>query len=273
MHRRRRRIGAGLIFRRALTVAVLWTGAALATEGGPLGPPVSPEMAWDIAQSAACSAAIDTATRAHDLPAGLLEAIGKVESGRPITGMDDIRPWPWTIEADEFGLYLPGKAAAVFWVQQALGQGRRSIDVGCLQVNLLAHPQAFASLEEAFDPVANADYAARYLRELHDEAGGDWDTATGLYHSHTPDLAMAYRARVADIAAGRVPSMGPEPLYRRALRQGTLRLALAGGGSLRVTTSRQPALRRSRRSPCEIAALLAPLLSRPPRVAGCGGHG
>ena len=39
-------------------------------------------------------------------------------------------------------------------------QGARSIDVGCMQVNLLHHADAFASLEQAFDPVANARYAA-----------------------------------------------------------------------------------------------------------------
>ena len=45
-------------------------------------------------------------------------------------------------------------------------QGVRSIDIGCMQVNLMHHPNAFATLDAAFDPLANALYAARFLTEL-----------------------------------------------------------------------------------------------------------
>ena len=62
---------------------------------------------------------------------------------------------------------------------------------------------------------------------------------------------------------------GPEPLYLRAMRRGTLRLVLAGGRTLLVNTHRQPSARVQRRSACEVARVLAPLLSEPPRVAGC----
>ena len=62
----------------------------------------------------------------------------------------------------------------------------------------------------------------------------------------------------------------PEPLYQRALRQGTLRLTLAGGGMLVINTHRQPSGRPMHlRSPCEVANILAPLLHSPPRVKGC----
>ncbi|OYW08229.1 MAG: hypothetical protein B7Z53_05095, partial [Rhodospirillales bacterium 12-71-4] len=71
-----------------------------------------------------------------------------------------------------------------------------SMDVGCMQVNLRHHPDAFANLEEAFDPMANARYAARFLRALQARAG-DWMTAAGHYHSQTPARAEAYRARLA----------------------------------------------------------------------------
>ena len=57
----------------------------------------------------------------------------------------------------------------------------RSIDIGCAQVNLMHHPDAFASLEQAFDPMANADYAARFLKQLHDTHGGrELDDGGGL---------------------------------------------------------------------------------------------
>ena len=56
----------------------------------------------------------------------------------------------------------------------------------------------------------------------------------------------------------------------RALRQGTLRLALAGGGSLVINFRRQPTTHPMRpKSRCEMAVLLDPLLSSPMRVHGC----
>jgi hypothetical protein len=44
--------------------------------------------------------------------------------------------------------------------------GITSLDVGCLQVNLAQHPDAFSTLAAAFDPVANADYGAAFLTSL-----------------------------------------------------------------------------------------------------------
>ncbi len=232
---------------------------------------LTPEPGWLVAQAAQCEAAIDAAQTKYGLPHDLLGSIAKLESGRPISGMRDVRAWPWTINADGQGLFLDSKAAAIAWVQQAQTTGQHHfIDVGCMQVDLPLHPHAFRSLDEAFDPVANADYAARYLRSLYDEAHGDWNVAVGLYHSHTPDLAADYRNRVAAVGAGILTGIGgPEPLYARALRQGTLRLALAGGGMLMVNLHRQPRARPQRpMSRCQIAAILDPLL--PKKVKGCG---
>lgn len=236
-------------------------------------PVLVPDPAWLVAQSTQCEAAIAAAEVQYAMPKGLLGSIAKVESGRPITAMRDVRAWPWTINADGQGLFLDSKAAAIAWVKQAQVSGHKYIDVGCMQVDLPMHPTAFRSLEEAFDPVANTDYAARYLRSLQVEAHGDWNVAVGLYHSHTPDLAAEYRNRVAAVGAGILSGIGgPEPLYSRALRQGTLRLALAGGGMLRINVNRQPRGRRARGlSRCQVADVLGPLLAA--KVRGCAARG
>ena len=227
--------------------------------------------AWNVDQAAQCTAAIEAAEQRHALPAGVLGAIARTESGRPIVSFGDVRAWPWTIDADGQGLFFDSKAAAVAWARQGLARGVRSMDVGCMQVNLQMHPDAFASLDDAFDPAANAEYAARYLRQLQAEAGGNWNVAVGLYHSHTPELAAAYRDRVAQVGAGIVTGIGaPEPLYMRAIRQGTLHLALAGGGILTINLNRQPrAARRARASPCQVATMIGPLLASPARLKGC----
>jgi hypothetical protein len=147
------------------------------------------------AQNAGCSAAIATAERSDDIPAGLLAAIANVESGRPDPGGGAVQPWPWTIDVGGDGRFFATKAEAVAAMRELQAQGVASIDVGCLQVNLAYHPAAFASLEEAFDPVANSLYAARFLRLLFSQTE-DWPAAVAAYHSQTHEVGAAYQGRV-----------------------------------------------------------------------------
>ena len=67
-----------------------------------------------------------------------------------------------------------------------------------MQVNLRYHPNAFASLEDAFDPLTNVGYAANFLSRLRDRIG-DWPKAIGSYHSQSPALNRPYFARVIRI--------------------------------------------------------------------------
>ena len=111
----------------------------------------------------------------------------------PATGR--IRPWPWTINAEGEGQFFDTRQQAIDAVKALQARGVQSIDVGCLQVNLMYHPDAFASLEEAFDPRGNANYAARFLNSLY--AGSkDWASAIAAYHSETPALGEIYRVLV-----------------------------------------------------------------------------
>lgn len=195
--------------------------AAQPTASGGFRPALPPPAAAGTAPGISCRAAIAAAERAHAIPAGLLLAIGLVESGRtdPATGQRD--PWPWAVNAEGRGALLDTREAALAFVRQAEAAGARSIDIGCMQVNRMHHPAAFASLEQGFDPAANADYAARFLRQLKEgPAGGDWMKAAGFYHSQTPDRADAYRARV-QAAMGSPPRPAPP-------------VAIAGGGGQRL---------------------------------------
>jgi hypothetical protein len=159
-----------------------------------------------------CETSIAIAERAAFLPFNLLGAVARVESGRFDPGTGGVSPWPWTINADGTGRFFASKDDAIQAVRDLQAQGVRSIDVGCLQVNLMHHPDAFGSLEEAFDPDANAAYAARFLRSLYAERL-DWAEAAGAYHSRTPEVAVPYRQRV--LAAwgrdGRVPGATARP--------------------------------------------------------------
>jgi hypothetical protein len=156
-----------------------------------------------------CGTAVQAAEARYTLPTGLLYAISEVESGRPVPGGGGRRPWPWTVQAENQSHYFTTKAAAIQWVLQAQGRGVASIDVGCMQVNLMYHPSAFATLDDAFDPTHNADYAARFLTSLHAQTG-DWHEAAGRYHSETLALAVPYRRQVeAMLQTGSDPGVSP----------------------------------------------------------------
>ena len=142
-----------------------------------------------------CRPAIRAAERANGIPVALLSALGRVESGRRDPDSGAFGPWPWTINAEGRGQFFPTKAEAIAEVRRLQARGVRSIDVGCMQVNLHHHPEAFGSLEDAFDPAKNADYAARFLVDLYQKSN-NWLQAAAHYHSHTPEFAEAYRRRV-----------------------------------------------------------------------------
>lgn len=198
--------------------------------------PVAPATATpaEAVAGQVCRGAIAAAERESGIPAGLLQAIGRVESGRrdPVTGR--FAPWPWTINAEGRGMFFPTREAAIAEVRQLQARGVRIIDVGCMQVNLHHHPNAFASLEEAFDPLTNARYAARFLGELQ-ASRQDWARAAGNYHSNTPERAEAYRARVLAAwgdeqrGTGGSPAAEAAALAALGAARGTAPLSLANG--------------------------------------------
>jgi hypothetical protein len=178
-----------------------------------------------------CEAAIQTVERQAVLPARLLTGVGIVESGRVEPG-GRVRPWPWSAQANDTSHYFATKAEAVAWVLDAQAHGVTSIDVGCLQVNLLFHPQAFESVDAAFDPVRNVSYGARFLAQLYAETR-NWDQAIGFYHSRTPVLAAVYQQRVQQVMTGRA-SIPPQPVP-------VITVAAKLGSSWRATLDPVPA--------------------------------
>lgn len=167
-------------------------------------PPAAPGML--------CRQAIRATERMFAIPEHLMAAIARVESGR-LDAQGVVHPWPWTINAEGAGHYYESKAEAIAAVKALQASGVKSIDVGCMQVNLLHHPEAFASLEQAFDPAGNARYAAQFLLRLKAQTG-EWAKATAMYHSATPELGSDYERRVAAVwpeerlRQGNVPAGG-----------------------------------------------------------------
>jgi hypothetical protein len=165
------------------------------------------------AQSAMdCEQAGNAAEQQFGLPPGLLLAIGRVESGRWDARLGRVVPWPWSTDVEGEGRQFDSSSAALTAVSAARAAGRNSIDVGCFQVNLLRHPDAFPDLVQAFDPQANAQYAARFLASLQGRLG-NWQDAVAAYHSSTPELGLPYRQRVFSAWSGATPlaqEVGPQ---------------------------------------------------------------
>src|SRR5262249_22307145 len=95
--------------RRLLPLLILLVPVAAAAS-----PPPSP--------SPLCDAAIRGAERAGRLPLRLLGAIAEVESGR-LDGAGQLRPWPWTIDAEGHGQFFATKQEAIAAVRALQAQG------------------------------------------------------------------------------------------------------------------------------------------------------
>lgn len=177
------------------------------------GPVAGEPLRQAVTAGSLCQAAISSAERRTQVATGLLGAIGVVESGRPDPASGVRQPWPWTVNAEGTGAFYATKAEAVEAVRGLQARGVTSIDVGCMQVNLRHHPTAFTSLEEAFDPAANADYAAVFVTQLYRRLGG-WDVAVAAYHSMTPERGAEYGRRIAAAWTGASGPAWPSPAER-----------------------------------------------------------
>lgn len=173
-----------------------------------------------------CGPAIAAAERSRGTAPGLLAAIGVVESGRRDARTGQREPWPWTVTAEGVGTFYPGKAEAIRAAQALQARGVASIDVGCMQVNLLHHPTAFRDLDQAFDPAANAAYAARFLSALHARLGA-WPAAAAAYHSSTPERGAQYGRLIAAVWSG-------APVPTVAGPGGVEVVVFPGGGQMRI---------------------------------------
>ena len=139
----------------------------------------------------ACLRHLPGMERLQQIPTNLLTAISTMESGRYNNTLKTAVPWPWTINVRGQGYYFDSKEEAISAVQRFMAQGIQSIDVGCMQINLFYHRDAFNNLDQAFDPGTNVAYGAKFLRTNY-EGSKSWMKATADYHSQTPGVGAEY---------------------------------------------------------------------------------
>jgi hypothetical protein len=142
-----------------------------------------------------CNQAAKKAETDAKIPRNLLTAISLAESGRWDDRQKASFAWPWTVTNGASATYYPTKEEAIAGVKALRQAGKTNIDVGCMQINLHYHPNAFDSIEDAFDPVTNVGYASRFLAGLQKETES-WAEAAGRYHSSDPTRLGNYRDKV-----------------------------------------------------------------------------
>ena len=174
--------------------------------------------------AAECDRAARAAAEANEVPLDILRAITRTETGRGTA----LRPWPWTVNMEGKGVWFNSADQAKAYVFRHFKRGARSFDIGCFQINYRWHGQSFNSIDEMFDPAANASYAAQYLRRLRQEFG-DWNKAVGAYHSRTHAHATRYLARYAEV---RRTMPQTRAAFRPAGQSASHRRTLSGPGSL-----------------------------------------
>ena len=143
-----------------------------------------------------CDAAAASAAEETGVPLDVLRTITRTETGRG--GSEGLKPWPWTVNMEGESVWFDTAQQAQVYVFRNFRQGARSFDIGCFQLNYRWHGQAFDSIEEMFDPLTNARYAAQFLKRLHAESG-DWTSAVGTYHSRTKENADRYVSRYEEV--------------------------------------------------------------------------
>jgi hypothetical protein len=142
-----------------------------------------------------CTQATKKAETQQRIPRNLLTAISLAESGRWDDRLKASFAWPWTVTNGPSATYYPTKEEAIEGVKALRKAGKTNIDVGCMQINLFHHPNAFDSLEDAFDPTTKVGYASRFLAGLQKETDS-WAEAAGRYHSSDPTKLGDYRDKV-----------------------------------------------------------------------------
>ena len=191
-----------------------------------------------IPDAALCDQAAQRAAADHGVPPELMRAITRVESGRTHNGA--ATAWPWTLNVAGRGAFYASREDALARIRELLTTGQDNFDVGCFQINHLWHGQEFDATNEMLDPWVNADYAARFLRTLHDEKG-DWTEAVGAYHSRTSDLADIYLRKINTVLAGLDPVDPPvRPRTERATTRVNTYPLLNGSSGARSSGSLVP---------------------------------
>ncbi|MDI7863415.1 lytic transglycosylase domain-containing protein [Rhizobiaceae bacterium n13] len=128
------------------------------------------------AASGNCEGEIQSAAAKYEIPEGILYSVGLTETGRK----GSLSPYALNIEGK--AVFANSTQEALQRFQLARQGGAKLIDLGCMQINYHFHGENFSSPAEMLNPKRNVEYAARFLRNLHDRHE-TWTMAVARYHA------------------------------------------------------------------------------------------
>ena len=131
----------------------------------------------------------------YQIRENLLQTITSVETGRWDKENKTIVAWPWTVNANGKGTHYETKEEALKAIRKLQKEGVDNIDVGCMQISLKYHKDAFENLEAALDPETNVEYSAKFLKKLYQKKKS-WQKAAMAYHSGIPSRGEKYKNRL-----------------------------------------------------------------------------
>jgi soluble lytic murein transglycosylase-like protein len=123
-----------------------------------------------------CESHIFNAAARYDIPPAILYAVGLTETGRKGS------LYPYALNIEGRSVFPRSAAEALIEFDRARSEGKKLIDLGCMQINHHYHGDQFRSPREMLDPAKNVDYAARFLKRLHGEHE-TWSMAVARYHA------------------------------------------------------------------------------------------
>ena len=130
------------------------------------------------------------------VPEAVFYAIALTESGRDVEAQGIRRPWPWTLNVAGKGYYFETRLEAWQALRDWLAKGKRSIDIGLMQVNWRYHQSRLGDPWQALDPYHNLRVGAEILQDCY-ASRQDWWDSVGCYHAPAnPERAARYRRRV-----------------------------------------------------------------------------
>ena len=130
------------------------------------------------------------------IPDALFYAVALAESGRALNTDGIRRPWPWTLNVAGDGYYYATRIEAWQALRDWLKKGKRSIDIGLMQINWRYHHERLGDPWQALDPYHNLRVGAGILQDCY-ATEHDWWASVGCYHAPAnPARASRYRRRV-----------------------------------------------------------------------------
>ena len=122
--------------------------------------------------------------RHYDIPEGLLQSIGKVES----------KLTPWVVCANGKSHYFSNEKDMNAYIHD-LSAITKNFYIGCMQISYHHHKRRLNPINRMIQPFFNIEYAAKMLVRFH-KKHGSWEKAVQCYHSGVFPSNIAYQKRI-----------------------------------------------------------------------------